>query len=71
MKFSTNDVLVLAAAALLAVFLIVLSYFSLEEHRAKHLTEAAAKGADPVALSCAMGRQEACAAWAARKKEMK
>lgn len=66
MKFSTNDVLVLGAAALLAVFLIVLSYFTLEDRRAKHLAEAAAQGADPVALRCAMGGQEACAAWAKR-----
>ena len=66
MKFSTNDVLVLGAAALLAVFLIVLSYFTLEERRAKFLAEATAQGADPVALRCAMGGKEACVAWEKR-----
>lgn len=63
-----DAVFALAVAILTLLFFIVLFYFILEGERAKHLSEAAAKGADPVALSCAMGKTNACKALAGKDK---
>ena len=67
MKFLSDEVFVIGVVVLVVAFFLALGHLSLEEWRIRCLTEAAAKGADPVALSCAMGKQEACAAWAKRE----
>lgn len=63
-----DAVFALAVAILILTLFATLAYFYLEEKRAEHLAEAAAKGADPVALSCAMGKTNACKALAGKDK---
>lgn len=67
MKFLKDEWVVIGVLVLLAVFFNSLARFELEDRRAKHLVEAVAQGADPVAMSCAMGKKGACDAWAKRE----